>query len=132
MFHNEQTAHEQDYISLSSSQHTTDSSPFFQSSPYFTDYRYYSSNMIPNSHNSLVLPSNGSRVNSHLVNWRIFHSIFSHDQPIMNPHEHLSSRTVKNSPQHLTRRQKTHCLKAGQKAQYNQQLLFNFKSSSLA
>ncbi|CAF0988794.1 unnamed protein product [Rotaria magnacalcarata] len=41
----------------------------------------------------------------------------------MNPHEHLSSRTVENSPQHLTRRQRTHYLKAGQKAQYNQQLL---------
>ncbi|CAM4981871.1 unnamed protein product [Rotaria socialis] len=41
----------------------------------------------------------------------------------MNPHEHLLSRTVKNSPQHLTRRQRTHCLKADQKAQYNQQLL---------
>lgn len=56
-------------------------------------------------------------------------------QPRQNPHAHLLPRQEQSCPSHLTGSKRTHWLKAGKKAQRNQQLLqalpsFNWPQSN--
>ena len=105
-------------ISSSSSRSIRMSSSSFNSDyPRSDDQSYF-------SRNSLLQFPNNSVNSSHVANSRN-NDLISPDiqQPQSNPHERFLNRSETNCPKHLTDQQRTKWLKAGVKAQKNQELL---------
>ncbi|CAF3328907.1 unnamed protein product [Rotaria sp. Silwood2] len=93
------------------------------SSTFFNNSLYNSSNTMSDSHHSSMLSPSPSEYNSRMSDLRMRQSTFPYRQPITNPHKRFLTRTMENCPANLTGRQRTNWLKAGRKAQNNQQLL---------
>lgn len=105
------------------------SSTNFSSSMFTQQSVSHSDTVRSNNYNSInffrsgLLPPNYLEVNSHTNDRDSVSSTYTNRQPIMNPHQHFLTRTVDNCPRHLSSSKQNKWLKAGAKAQANNQLL---------
>ena len=114
LFHSTDPQHPTSSITTFSS---SSSSLFHSNSPRSHDQSFV-------SRNSLLQSPTISAIGCHVANSRI-NDLSSHriHQPQSNPHQHFLNRSVATCPTHLTGRQRTNWLKAGLKAQRNEELM---------
>lgn len=112
-----------DTLSVSTHSSISASNDFQHSSLNFHDTYFPYTNTSFDFHHSPLLPPNYLECNSPLNDSRISPRRPPIRQPIRHPHQHLVSRTENNCPTHLTGKQRTHWITAGQEAQRNHHLL---------